>query len=187
MSGNVQSVFEKQTPCTLILLPWAYHPMGGGQSLVFLSRGWPLRVLLSFTIICTIAASKVLRGSPHAPVAVELGVPLPLNLVYPAGAEELRVEKSLVRGRRGGLVGVLRRFWVVSDPEIGFKTPVNQQIGGFGNECAKSILFEQSRVELVKNRAFGKDEPTAFNAFLTMRRTQLSRVTLGTNGRSRAF
>jgi hypothetical protein len=27
---------------------------------------------------------------------VELGVPLPLNLVYPAGAKELRVERYLV-------------------------------------------------------------------------------------------
>jgi hypothetical protein len=48
--------------------------------------------------------------------------------------------------------------------------------GGFGNELAKSIPFEQFCVELVKTvgtRAFGKDETTAFNAFLTMPRTQL--------------
>jgi hypothetical protein len=35
--------------------------------------------------------------------------------------------------------------------------------------------------------SFGKDESTAFNAFLTMPRPQLNAVTLGTNGRSRAF
>jgi hypothetical protein len=65
---------------------------------------------------------------------------------------------------------------VAPNPEIGFKTPVHPQIRGFGNELAKSIPFEQFCVELVKTvgtRAFGKDETTAFNAFLTMPRTQL--------------
>jgi len=52
----------------------------------------------------------------------------------------------------GGLGGVLHRFWVVPDPEICFRS-LNLQIG---NKLSKSILFEQSRVEL----ALDKDEPS---------------------------
>jgi hypothetical protein len=57
---------------------------------------------------------------------------------------------SKTQGETGGFAGVLRRFWVVPNPEIGFSLrplTVNPQIG---NELAKSILFEQSRVELVR-------------------------------------
>jgi len=54
-----------------------------------------------------------------------------------------------------------------------FQTPVKQQIG---NKLSKSILFDQSRVKLVKSRDFGKDETTAFNPFLATPRTQLNAV-----------
>jgi hypothetical protein len=67
--------------------------------------------------------------------------------------------KYLWDGSRRGLAGVIRRFWVVPNPEIDFRlprAPVNPQVGGFGNELAKSILFEQSREKLVPIRAVGK-------------------------------
>ena len=103
-------------------------------------------------------------------------------------------------GSRGGPTPILGLNW--------FQTPIKSQIG---NNLSKSILFEQSRVELVKSRErvlfigtqfsilytsmyspageeiLGQSETTAFNPFLTMPRTQLITETLGTNGRSRAF
>jgi hypothetical protein len=63
--------------------------------------------------------------------------------------------------RRGwGLPGVIRRFWVVPNPEIGFRPLSIPQISGFGNELAKSIFFEQSRVVniLAKTNCLGKND-----------------------------
>jgi len=47
--------------------------------------------------------------------------------------------------------------------------------------------FSEKKVQNRTTSEQGKDEPMAFNAFLAMSRTQLSAVSLGTNGRSRAF
>ncbi len=47
--------------------------------------------------------------------------------------------------------------------------------------------FSEKKVQNRTTSEQGKDEPIAFNAFLAMSRAQLSAVSLGTNGRSRAF
>ena len=93
---------------------------------------------------------------------------------------------SKTQGETGGFAGVLRRFWVVPNPEIGFSL---RPLSIHKSETnLRNRFFSNNFVWIwVKNRDFGKDEPTAFNAFLTMPGTQLNGVTLGTNGQSRAF
>ena len=42
-----------------------------------------------------------------------------------------------------GVAGVIRRFWVLPNPEIDFRPLSIHKLAGFGNECAKLILFER--------------------------------------------